>query len=194
MRRKLAVPLAVALLIFVLARRASADLITTPSGEVLIPDGSQITSVFPTIFGNCHTLGFDFRFQGGTGFTTSCFIEEGTITDITFTVPVTNLSLSLVVPDPSAETILSDGTSVLFECHDENPFEPNPIPCPGTIDLTLSGPISFLFLSSFPGFSGIESLSFAADDGDPRTSSLVLLGFGLLGLLVSFRRKVAVCP
>lgn len=47
MGRRLTVTLATALLIFVLAPMvASADEITTPSGILIIPDGSQVTSVF----------------------------------------------------------------------------------------------------------------------------------------------------
>ena len=57
----------------------------------------------------------------------------------------------------------------------------------------LSGPISDLRFQTFEdrNFSGIESLT--VDAGDPPTSSLALLGFGLMGLLVSFRCE-PVCP
>ena len=193
--RKLTVTLAIALLMFVLAPMASADEITTPGGNLLIiPDGSQVTSVFilPLGFGcGLNAIGVDFQFQDGTGSTGGCF-NGGDFTSIVFTVPVTDLSLTLLL-GANANELSADGATV-FECFF---FPSSPTPCPEgvqTIDLTLSGPVSALSWDSEQGFSGIESLSFTADAGDPPTSSLILLGFGLIGLLASSRRKDPVCP
>jgi hypothetical protein len=199
MGRKLTVTLAIALLTFVLAPLARADSITTPSGLLIIPDGSQVTSVFVVpMFGSCfNIIGVDFQFQGGTGSTISCTNVEGNNTNITFTVPVTDLSLTAIIPpedNAGLSALSADGVGVFAFACSNDPF-PNPLhPCPGTIDLTLSGPISDLFLFSFETFSGIESLSFTVDAGDPPTSSLIFLGVGLIGLLVSSRRKVPICP
>jgi hypothetical protein len=75
--RKLTVTLAIALLMFVLAPMASADEITTPGGNLLIiPDGSQVTSVFILSLGfgcGLNAIGVDFQFQDGTGSTGGCF-------------------------------------------------------------------------------------------------------------------------
>ena len=194
MGRKLAVTLAVALLMFVFAPMATADLITVPGGRVLvIPDGSQITSVFLLIqFPGCgNTIGLDFQFQGGTGSTFGC-TNDVTVTDINFTVPVTDLSITALITGLSNTLFANGGFPPVFQC---DFFPTDTCPETGMLNLTLGGPISSVLLSSFMGQpSGIESMSFTADAGDPPTSSLVLLGFGLMGLLVSFRRKVAACP
>jgi hypothetical protein len=190
MGRKLTVTLAIALLMFVLVPMASADLITVPEGILVIPDGSQVTSVFNAPEPPCfQAIGVGFAFQGGTGTTSGCF-DNGDGGGITFTVPVTNLSLTAMDGSPAFE-IFADGVGVYFcEISSFNSF------CPGTVDLTLSGLISDLsFASGDGGFAGIESLSFTAvDAGDPPTSSLIFLGVGLIGLSVSSRRKVTVRP
>jgi hypothetical protein len=189
MGRRLTIALAVAVLLFVLVPTASADEITTNAGFLLTPEGSQVTSVFvlPS-FGVCfNVIGVDFQFPGGTGSTVGCQIDIDA-TFITFTVPVTDLSLS-VIPAGSDFAILSANnfSEILFQCG----VPSTPSPCPATIDLTFSGPISDLALGidGDSTFRGIESLSFNVDAGDPPTSSLCLLGFGLIGLLSSFRRK-----
>src|SRR5262245_49387984 len=117
MGRKLAVTLAVALLIFVLAPMASADIITTPGGFLVIPDGSQITSVFITFeFPACgFHVGLDFQFQGGTGSTSGCF-PEGNFTVINFTVPVTDLSLTALIPAEFAQLTVDGGFPPVFQC------------------------------------------------------------------------------
>ena len=199
MSRKVAVTLALAMLMFVLAPATLADLIFTPTGVVLIPEGSQVTSQSVIGgFGNCqnNVEEVDFKFQGGTGSTISCLGVEGNLTTIEFTVPVTDLSLTAIISPANHFASLTADNGFVFECSDDPAFPP---PCPvfgsivfGSIELTLGGPISFLQLVSNDDFSGIESLT--VDAGDPPTSSLVLLGFGLIGLLVSFRRKVPICP
>ena len=199
MSSKVAVTLALALLIFVLAPTARADLIFTPTGVVLIPEGSQVTSQSVIGgFGNCqnNVEEVDFKFQGGTGFTVSCLGIEGNLTAIEFTVPVTDLSLHAIISPANHSASLTADNGFDFECSDDPAFPPH---CPllGSIvflpdELTPSGPISFLQLISNDDFSGIESLT--VDAGDPPTSSLVLLGFGLMGLLVLLRRKAVVCP
>lgn len=190
MGRKLSVTLAIALLMFVLAPMARADEITTPGGNLLfIPDGSQVTSVFILSVGfgcGLNAVGVDFQFQGGTGDTGGC-PNSGVFTDIAFTTPVTDLSLTTLIAGEIA-TLSADGATV-FQCNSE-PFPGNtPCPATGMLNLALGGPISSLFLGSFQGFSGVESLSFTVDAGDPSTGSLIFLGFGLIGLLVSFRRQ-----
>jgi hypothetical protein len=192
MSRKLTVTLGIALLMLVLAPMASADLITTPTGILVIPDGSQVTSVFlvsPVVFG------VDFQFQGGTG-STFGNVLDGYLGKITFTVPVTNLSFTAIMLT-QVGSIFADAPSgqvPVFGCSDFPPLPPTN-PCPGQpFDITLSGPIDRLFWTSafVTSLSGIESMSFTVDAGDPPTSSLILFGFGLMGLFVSSRRKVPV--
>jgi hypothetical protein len=189
MVRKLTVTLAIALLMFVIAPIASADLITTPTGILVIPDGSQVTSVF---LATPVSFGVDFQFQGGTGSTSGNFLD-GYGESITFTVPVTNLSFTAIILTFEGN-IFADGVPV-FVCSDFPPLPPTN-PCPSQpFDLTLSGPIDRLGLDTTfaTNYAGIESLSFTVDAGDPPTSSLIFLGVGLIGLVVSSRRKVPVC-
>jgi hypothetical protein len=192
MRRKLAARLAVALLILVLAPIASADFITTPGGTLLIPDGSQITSVFidPNLPGcGFNVVGLNFQFQGGTGSTIGCF-NDGETTNINFRVSVTDLFLTALTGEDAA--IFTDSGPV-FQCSPA-PSD-NHCPAGGMLNLTLDGPISSLLWESRQAPTGFLSLTFtAADDGDLPTSSLVLLGFGLMGLLVSFRHKITLPP
>ena len=192
MGRKLTVSLAIALLTFVLAPMASADSIETPLGPLIIPDSSQITSTFviPSLSGFGFTYGVDFRFSDGTGFDRQDFIESDG--GITFTVPVTNLSFSAVLASGGNGSLEASNGAELDPCPGGEPIT---FCGPGPFDFTLSGPVSSLgWFAESPGFSGIESLSFTVDAGDPPTSSLILLGFGLIGLLVSSRRKARVCP
>jgi hypothetical protein len=180
MSRRLTVTLAIALLMFVLAPMASADEITTPSGILIIPDGSQVTSVFvlpPDTFDFGPAFGVDFSFQGGTGSTYGT-INEGDVGSITFTVPVTDLSFTAIV-DGNYGQLSADGFG--YSCY--NPAVPNHSLCGTPFDETVSGPVSEITWNNFKGFSGVESLSFTVDAGDPPTSSLILLGFGLIGLL-----------
>ena len=186
-RKLLTVAIAIALLMFVLAPMASADIITTPTGVLIIPDGSTVTDIFSIKSGPVTIFGVDFSFPGGTG-TTSGDFDDGDGTEINFTVPVTNLSVSLILD--------SDVADISFDVF---PFHISlcsfPGPCPGTLDLTLTGPISNLELGTDQAFGGIDAMSFTAvDAGDPPTSSLILLGVGLIGLLGSSRRKLPLCP
>jgi hypothetical protein len=189
MGRKSTVTLAIALLTFVLAPMASADEIKTPDGILIIPAGSQVTAVF--VVPNSHPLifGVDFQFPGGTGSNSGDFID-GDGSTIKFTVPVTNLSLNAVIG--GSEGLLSaDG--FFFSCPGQFPNPSNF--CPGPFSITISGPVTTLNVGTADGIAGIESMSFTTvDAGDPPTSSLIFLGFGLIGLLVSWRRKVPVCP
>jgi hypothetical protein len=184
MGRKLTVTLAIALLTFVLAPMASADEINTPGGTLIIPDGSQVTSLFPVVGSLGQAYQVDFQFLGGTGTNRGDF-EDGNVTNIMFTVPVTNLSFTAVL-DGRFGQITAD--SFNFQCGPGVPGVPG-AEC-GTFDFTLGGPISSLDLGTGDGTAGIESLSFTVDAGDPPTSSLIFLGVGLIGLLVSSRRKV----
>jgi hypothetical protein len=178
MGRKLNVTLGIALLMLVFASVARADSIESPFGPLIIPSGSQVTSTFtsPGIFGSL-VYGVNFQFTDGTGFDEDGFIQSDG--GITFTVPVTNLSFSGIL-GTGGECDLGTSSGPLV----------NVFPC-GNFDFTLSGPITGIgWFAESPGYSGIESLSFTVDAGDPPTSSLVLLGVGLIGLLVSSRRKV----
>jgi hypothetical protein len=144
MGRKLGVTLAVAMLMFVLVPMASADLITTPTGILVIPDDSQITAV---LFFPPATFGVDFQFPGGTGSAIGNF-NDGDQTSITFTTPVTNLSVDLRLATDVVEIFPFD----VFPC--SAPLNA----CPETLDLTLGGPTSDLLLDTFPGFGGIDEL------------------------------------
>jgi hypothetical protein len=189
MGRKLTVTLAIALLMLVLAPLARADQITTPDGILVIPDGSRVTGTafFQSFF---PVYGVYFQFPGGTGFERGNY-DDGDGGYINFTVPVTNLSFTAILSGGSG--VLSAYSTQAGYGYSEACYGTQASPC-GTFNVTTSGPITSLFWGTGSGFSGVESMSFTVDAGDPPTSSLILLGFGLIGLLVSSRRKVPVCP
>jgi hypothetical protein len=185
MGRKLTVTLGIALLTFVLAPMASADEINTPGGFLIVPDGSQVTSLFPVVGSIEQAYQVDFQFIGGTGSNRGDF-EDGDVTNIMFTVPVTNLSFTALLNGQNGQIGTDSGFG--FQCSDAY-FPPAPPTC-GEFSFTLGGPISSLDVATGDGEAGVESLSFTVDAGDPPTSSLIFLGVGLIGLLVSSRRKV----
>jgi len=116
MGRKLAATLAMALLTFVLVPMASADLITTPTGVVLIPNGSQVTSlsiISDAPFCN-QVIEVSFQFQGGTGSTWRCPVDI-TSTSLNFTVPVTDLFITAVIPPTFSAQISLNGVTVLVK-------------------------------------------------------------------------------
>lgn len=108
---------------------------------------------------------------------------------IIFTVPVTDLSFTAVVEGDYGQ-LVADGFG--YSCY--YPPVPNHSLCGTPFDETVSGPISEITWNSFKGFSGVESMTFTVDAGDPPTSSLIFLWVGLIGILASSRRKVPLCP
>jgi hypothetical protein len=150
MGRKLTVTLAIALLMFVLAPMARADIITTTTGELVIPDGSQVTSVFiGPVDGVCFfAVGVDFSFKGGMGETAGCTADAG-YEIINFTVPVGNLTVDVAAGAEVMTLFADDGEG--FACTSADPFSPNPCPGPFLDDLTFKGPVSSLDLQNFMG-------------------------------------------
>lgn len=181
MGRKLAVTLAIALLMFALAPMvASADTVTTSVGTLTIPDGSTVTSIlyFPT-----GGVMVDFSVPDGSG-----DIEQlptvGTFGQINFTIPVTNLNLvGFLGPGGLGEVELfasSPTFSFSLDCSDTSSV------CPGPFDVTLSGPVSRVGFGSL-GPAGIESMSYTV--GVPEPSTILLLSLGLIAITMIKERS-----
>ena len=159
-----------------------ADTLTFQDGEIIIPDGSTVISSVTEDTGATATP-FNlvtFSFADGTGFAGGDF-NDGDGGIITFTVPVTNLTIDFVL-NPSGYLILANSQIFASECIETPP----PGGCAVTnLMLTLSGPITSIQWSNFPGFSGIASMSYTL--ATPEPGALVLLAIGL-GSLVGLKR------
>ena len=179
MGRKLTVTLAIALMMFAFApMMARADTITTPNGyPLIIPNGSQVASIFTINNPSDPGLGVTFSFSGGTGEATE-FPRDGGGSVIDFTAPVTNLTFTAFLDaadSGSIEALSPTGGGFYFDCGigmtrcPSDPFQ-----------LSVSGPVSEISIGAFQGASGIESMSFTV--GVPEPSTILLLSLGLIAI------------
>lgn len=155
-----------------------ADEISTPDGLLVLPNGSQVTSIFvlpPGTFDpGASTYGVDFSFADGIGSTLGNF-NDGNQGIINFTTPVTSLTVNW----------LSQGSSFIWDggpvCENLDP----PSFCPSTGTFTLTGSISSLTWVYFNGFGGPVSISYVlapVTAAEPAAFGLLLTGLLLLGL------------
>jgi hypothetical protein len=162
---------------------AHADTLTFQDGEIIIPDGSTVISSVtePGITAGTATP-FNlvtFSFADGTGFAGGDF-NDGDGGIITFTVPVTSLTISWVATG-EAWTISTNGGAPTVECQSF----PS-IPCNTTETLNFTGVVTSIGWANFAGFSGFESMSYTlegtASIPEPQTLWLLLIGLLLLSL------------
>jgi hypothetical protein len=166
------VRLAAAFAVVLFATLARADSINTPTGTLIIPDGSTVTAfgLLPTtplleeIYGDQYFV--DYNFADGTGFTEGNFLANYAGT-IDFSTPVTDLTYSWV-----CGTICSD----IFAASNSSGVT------------TVEGPISQITWYGGDLEAGITSMSYAVDAADP--SSLLLSGMGLIAL-IGLRRRIS---
>jgi hypothetical protein len=164
-----------ALLCFAVCVRA--DTLTFQDGEIIIPDGSTVISSVTEDTGATATPEnlVTFSFADGTGFAGGDF-NDGDGGTITFTVPVTSLTISWIATGEEW-AISTNGGGPVIECQSMS--------C-GTMEtLTFTGVITSIGWSNFAGFSGIESMSYTV--ATPEPGALVLLAIGL-GSIVGLKR------
>jgi hypothetical protein len=144
-----------------------ADTLNFPNGPIVIPNGSTITSesVNPVTGGEIVT----FSFGDGTG-AADGDSNDGGSGSITFTTPVTKVSLNFIDQALDAGVSASNGQG--FECDIET------TPCTGDIELTFSGTgITSITWGYFKTEGGIDSMSYVEA---PEPSTLLLLTVPLL--------------
>lgn len=173
------------LAVFLFVPASKADTIVEPNndGTLIIPDGSVITDMYLVPDQPYQTYGVDFTFADGYGSEDGNY-EEGDAGSINFTTPVSDLVVSLVVPDTEfyifASTSPNGASSTEYNC------TPIGTTCYGG-ELSFPGPnISYLsWQNGGGGYSGISSMSYTTPE--PRT--IVLLVGGLLGILALGKRR-----
>jgi hypothetical protein len=152
-----------------------ADTLTFPAGELIVPNQATAISVTVQPPGPTATEFYiaNFVFPDGTG------LERGDFNDgdngfINFTIPVVNLTIDFVL-NPSGY-VVSANSQIVSECNDNAPGA-----CvPTKLVLSLAGPVSSIEWENFPGFSGIESMSYTLAVPTPEPGALWLLLTGLL--------------
>lgn len=155
-----------------------ADTLTFQAGELIVPN--QATAIWVTVQPPGVTLTdfyiANFVFPDGTG------LERGDFNDgdngfISFTVPVTNLSVTFLAMDNPYG--ISDSLGQDVECN--LPVFPAFCPEISTIHFSGTGITSVSWFNA-DGFSGIESMSYTLAVPEPRALWLLLTGLLLLGL------------
>jgi hypothetical protein len=171
-----------ALLCFAVCVRA--DTLTFQDGEIIIPDGSTVLSSVTVDTGATATPEniVTFSFADGTGFAGGDF-NDGDGGTITFTVPVTSLTISWVATGEEW-AISANGGGPVIEC--EFVF---PGGCGTTETLTFTGVITSIGWQNFAGFSGIESMSYTL--ATPEPAALVLLAIGLCAIFLSRQLRIS---
>jgi hypothetical protein len=179
------VKLAVAIAALFFATLAHADSISTPDGTLVIPDGSVITGTFVIPageFGPAPAYGVDFQFQDGSGV---AYGEgnDGDVGSLTFTVPVTFLSVTWIATGPADLSVggtVAGGGYISTDCSCTT----------GPLVETFSGSITSLSWGNYYGYSGIESMSYIEDPpvNAPEPSSFPLSVIGLAALLLVARK------
>jgi hypothetical protein len=162
-----------ALAVLLPATAVLADSVTSPNADavLIIPDGSTITSEYllPDLFGGPGVgLGVNFTIPDGTG-TAEGLLDQGDEGEITFAMPVVDLTITWTTTDPGSISTNAGG---------EGSFGP------ATETFFLSGPVTNISWLNFEGYSGIESLSYTVDPVNaPEPSAFLLSGLGLAALI-----------
>jgi hypothetical protein len=174
-----------ALLCFAVCVRA--DTLTFQDGEIIIPDGSTVISSVTEPGATAGTATpfnlVTFSFADGTGSAGGDF-NDGDGGIITFTVPVTSLTINWVAT--GEEFLFEDSSFQMFSCS----IVPLVSACPesGTFTFTGAG-ITSITWGNFAGFSGIESMSYTL--ATPEPAALVLLAIGLCAIFLSRQLRIS---
>jgi hypothetical protein len=185
MIRKLAVSLAIAMLMFVLAPLADANIVTF--SEIILPSTTPLTNqyaAFDVTFSNTY-YAIDSRFlQDGYGIAEA--INPATIF---FATPVSALSITWVTVNTDFVATAYDASNNVLSTFSAAACGAD---CEGVASLA-GADISSVIWHDNAGLVGIDSLTFTeGSTATPEPSSLLLLGTGLTGLVGFFRRKISV--
>lgn len=184
------VKLAVAFAVLLFAPLAHADEINTPTGILIIPDGSTVTAfgiappptpLIEELFGTQYFV--DYSFADGTGETAGNALASYSGV-VNFSSPVSELTFSWV--QGAVPFFFSDNMGASFTAPDD-------VGCcvfSGTVTLTGTD-ISQIEWSGGDLLGGITSMSYTVDASVPEPSSLLLSGMGLAALIGLARRNRA---